>query len=109
MSATFIMENINSHTSHRIELEGIFRTLHHLDCLKMTPKMVYQWCNNMQAVKDTSNPIQTPSRMLKAEADIILAIHHLKNRHPYQTGIRHVYGHQDTKKIKNDNEQQQQQ
>ena len=111
MSATIIMENISLHTSQRIELEEIFCALHHLDCLNMTPKMVDQWCNNMQAVKDTSNPIQTPSGMLKTDADIILAIHHLKNRHPYQTRISRVYEyeHQDTKKIKNDNEQQQQQ
>jgi hypothetical protein len=38
MSATFIIENINSHTSHWIELEGIFRALHHLDYLNMTPQ-----------------------------------------------------------------------
>jgi hypothetical protein len=61
----------------------------------------------MQAVKDTTEPIRDPSGMLKAEADIILAIHHLKNRHPYQTRIQHVYGHQDTKKRKTDNNQQQ--
>ena len=97
LSATFIMENINSLTSHRIELEGIFRALHHLDYLNMTPKMIDQWCDNLQAVKDADQPIQDPSGMLKAEADIILAIHHIKNRNPYQTRIRHVYGHQDTK------------
>jgi hypothetical protein len=76
------------------------RALHHLDYLNMTPKMVDQWCDNLQAVKDTTNPIRDPSGMLKAEADIILAIHHIKNRNPYQTRIRHVYGHQDTKKPK---------
>ena len=64
----------------------------------MTPTMVDQWCDNLQAVKDADQPIQDPSGMLKAEADIILAIHHIKNRSPYQTRIRHVYGHQDTKK-----------
>jgi hypothetical protein len=100
LSATFIMENINSFTSHRTELEGIFRALYHLDFLNMTPNMVDQWCDNLQAVKDTDQPIQDPSGMLKAEADIILTIHHIKNRSPYQTRIRHVYGHQDTKKTK---------
>ena len=53
--------------------------------------MVDQWCNNMQAVKDTSDLKQSPSGMLKAEADIIIAIHQLKNRHPYQTRIQHEY------------------
>ena len=92
------MASINSYTSHRIELEGIFRALHHLDYLNMTPKMVDQWCDNLQAVKDMTNPIRDPSNMLKVETDIILAIHHLKNRTPYQTRIRHVYGHQDMRK-----------
>ncbi len=105
LPATFIMESINSYTSHRIELEEIFRALHHLDDLIVTPKMVDQWCNNLQAVKDTTNLIHAPSRMLKAEANIILAIHHIKNRNPYQTRIRHAYGHQDTKKNNSDNDQ----
>jgi hypothetical protein len=103
MSATFIMDNTSSYTSHRIELEGIFRALSHLDYLNMTPTMVEQWCDNEQAVKDTGNPLADPSAMIKAEADIILAIHHLKNRLPYHTWIRHVYGHQDTKKAKHTN------
>ena len=46
------MENIDLHKP-QIELEGILHALHHLDYLNMTPKMVDQWCNNMQAVKDT--------------------------------------------------------
>jgi hypothetical protein len=49
LSATFLMTNISSYTSHRIELEGIFHTLHHLDLLNITPKMVEQWCDNKQA------------------------------------------------------------
>ncbi len=104
MSATFIMDNVNSYTSHRIELEGIFRSLHHLDFFNMTPTMADQWCNNEQAVKDTTRPIKDPSRMLKAKADIILAIHHLKNQLPFHRRIRHVYGHQDTKKIAHNGE-----
>jgi hypothetical protein len=79
MSATFIVENVSSYTSHHIELEGIFRALHHLNFLNTTPTMADQWCDNEQAVKDTTIPIENPSRMLKAKADIILAIHHLKN------------------------------
>ncbi len=65
MSATFIMENVSSYTSHRIELEGIFRVLHHLDFLNMTPTMADQWCNNKKVVKDTTRPIKDPSGMLK--------------------------------------------
>jgi hypothetical protein len=109
MSATFIMENISSYTSHRIKLEGIFRALHHLDFPNMTPTMADKWCNNKQAVKDTTRPIENPSRMLKAKANIILAIHHLKKQLPFHTRIRHVYGHQDTKKIAHNGEQPQEQ
>jgi hypothetical protein len=79
MSATFIMENVSSYTSHRIELEGIFCMLHHLNFLNMTSTIADQWCNNEQVVKDTTRPIKDPSGMRKAKADIILAIHHLKN------------------------------
>ena len=100
LSATFLMTNISSYTSHRIELEGIFRALHHLDLLNITPKMVEQWCDNEQAVKDSSTTPAGPSMMIKAEADIILAIHHLRNRFPFHTNIKHIYGHQDTRKSK---------
>jgi hypothetical protein len=109
MSATFIIENVSSYTSHCIELEGIFRMLHHLDFLNMTPTMADQWCNNKQAVKDTTRPIEDPIGMLKAKADIILAIHHLKNRLTFYTRIHHVYRHQDTKKIAHNGEQPQEQ
>jgi len=94
------MTNISSYTSHRIELEGIFRALHHLDLLNITPKMVEQWCYNKQAVKDSTTTPDGTSMMIKAEADIILAIHHLRNRFLFHTNIKHIYGHQDTKKPK---------
>jgi len=68
LSATFLMTNISSYTSHRIELEGIFRALHHLDLLNITPKMVEQWCDNEQAVKDSTTTLNGPSMMIKAEA-----------------------------------------
>jgi hypothetical protein len=109
MSATFIMENVSSYTSHHIELDGIFHALHHLVFLNMTPTMADQRCNNKQVVKDTTRPIEDPSRMLKAKADIILAIHHLKNQLPFHTRIRHVYGHQNTKKIAHNGKQPQEQ
>ncbi len=100
LSATFLMTNISSYTSHRIKLEGIFHALHHLDLLNIMPKMVKQWCDNEQAVKDSTTTPDGPSMMIKVEADIILAIHHLRNRFPFHTNIKHIYGHQDTKKPK---------
>ena len=106
LSATFLMTNISSYTSHRIELEGIFHTLHHLDLLNITPKMVEQWCDNKQAVKDSTTTLNGPSMMIKVEADTILAmIHHLCNRFPFHTNIQHKYGHQDTRKSKRHNYQ----
>jgi hypothetical protein len=59
--ATFLMENTNSHTSHWIELEGIFRALHHLDYLNTTPKMVDQWCDatTCKQSKTQLNPYET--------------------------------------------------
>jgi len=38
LSATILMTNISSYTSHRIELEGIFHTFHHPDLLNITHK-----------------------------------------------------------------------
>jgi hypothetical protein len=64
----------------------------------MTSMMAEQWCNNKQAAKDTTKSIEDPSGMMKAKADIILAIHHLKNQPPFHTRIRPIYGHQDTKR-----------
>jgi hypothetical protein len=78
-------------------LEGIFHALHHLDPLNNTPKIVEEWCDKKQAVKDSTTTLDGPSMMIKAEADIILAIHHLHNRFPFHTNIQHIYEHQDTK------------
>ncbi len=60
LSATFLVTNISSYTSHRIELEKYFRALHHLDHLNITPKMVEQWCHNEQAVKDSTATLDSP-------------------------------------------------
>ena len=38
--------------------------------------------------------------MIKADADLILAIHHLKNNLKFPVDCRHVYGHQDGKNKK---------
>jgi hypothetical protein len=41
-----------------------------------------------------------PAGMSKADADIILAIHHLKSNPQFPVDCRHVYGHQDEKNRK---------
>jgi len=67
--------------------------------------MVEQWCDNEQAVKASTTTLNGPSMMIKAEADTILAIHHLRNRFPFHTNIQHIYRHQDTRKSKRHNYQ----
>jgi len=98
LSATFLMANISSYTSHHIELEGIFRALHHLDLLNITPTMVEQWYDNEQAVKDSNTPLKDPSMMIKAEADIILAyIIYATDSHSIQTSNTYT----DTRTLEN--------
>ena len=53
---------------------------------------------------------ETPPRtaeMVKADTDIILAIHHLKNELQFLVDYRQVYGHQDDKKKKKQEKREQ--
>ena len=43
MSACYLMANINAVLSYRAELEGVFRSLKHLEYLNITPREVRQW------------------------------------------------------------------
>ena len=43
--------------------------------------------------------------MIKVEADIIFDIHHTHSIFPFHTNIQHIYGHQDTRKPKRHNYQ----
>ena len=72
----------------------------HLEYLNITPKEVRQWCDNERSV---INSMEAPTRiggMIKANADLILAIHHLKNNLKFSVDCRHMYGHQDGKNKK---------
>jgi hypothetical protein len=47
IQAAFLMTDVSSLTSYRAELEGIFRSLYHMDYLGMEPtQTVTQWCDN---------------------------------------------------------------
>lgn len=92
------MSNITSETSHRSELEGILCCAHHIKYLGLTPETITHVCDNEQAVKDSTVPPETPSAMIRAEGDIILAIHHLRSQLPCELDTRHVFAHQDTRK-----------
>lgn len=78
MSACFLMSDINSLSSYRAELEGIFRCLSHLEYLNIMPNEVRQWCDNEQSVKSRREQLTQPTSMLNADADLVLAIHDLK-------------------------------
>lgn len=100
MTACFLMTNISSVSSYRSELEGIYRSLTHLQHLGITPQGVQHWCNNESAVNDCNKGLHTPAAMGKPDADLVLAIHHIRTIMEKRTRVvcQHIYGHQDTKK-----------
>jgi hypothetical protein len=105
LAATFLMTDISSVSSYRSELEGIFRSLKHLEYKNVTPTMVQHWCDNERGVISSNTPPWCPADMMKADADLVLAIHHLKSTLPFPVKCQHVYGHQDSKKRKKKEEE----
>ena len=71
----------------------------HIRQLGITPKEIQQWCDNESAVSDSNRPLVTPAAMIKPDADILLAIHHLRSHMERHCTIHctHIYGHQDTR------------
>ena len=61
----------------------------------------------MRTVRITNKEIWSPKDMGKPEADILLAIHHLKKDLPNVKECRHVYAHQDTRNAKKQTEAKQ--
>ena len=100
LQACFLLSDVNSVTSYRSELEGVFRSLKHMEYLNMTPSEVKQWCDNELSVKSSRSAPDRPAQMLHADADLVLAIHSLKDKLQFPIDCRHVYGHQDDKKKK---------
>lgn len=41
---------------------------------------IEQWCDNKRAIVAAAEPIRSPSGMVGADADIIMAIHHLQSK-----------------------------
>ena len=98
--ACFLLSDISSMSSYRSELEGIFRSLKHVEYLNLTPSEIHQFCDNEAAVDQCSHPPWKPGAMLQADADVLLAIHAI--RRSFQTKgttitCRHIYAHQDTR------------
>ena len=98
LSACFIMNNVSSMSSYRLELEGSFRLLKHAQMCGMTETEIAQWGDNERAVASTNNKVARPKDMIKPEADLIMAIHNLKKDMPKVLKCRHVYAHQDSRK-----------
>lgn len=98
-TACFLLGNISSLSSYRSELEGIFRSLKHVQYLGLQPGEIQHWCDNESAVNDCNKSLRTPSAMIKPDADILLAIHHLREVMSDDSTIicKHIYGHQDSK------------
>ena len=99
VTACFLMMKILSLSSYRSELEEIYRSLSHIQYLGMTPREIQHWCDNKSAVDDSNRPLSTPSAMGKPDADLILAIHHLRAIMETKMTVRcrHIYDHQDTR------------
>ena len=98
--ACFLLANLTSLSSYRSELEGIFRSLKHVEYLGLTPTEINQYCDNEAAVDKCRSPPWRPKAMIQADADILLAIHSIRHSlHTRGTTVtcRHIYAHQDTR------------
>ena len=96
-TACYLLERTNATSSHRSELEGIYRTLVDIEQKKLTPSEVVHWCNNEQAVTASSAPLVSGKSLMGADANIIMAIHEQRKRLPFPVLFKHVYGHQNEK------------
>ena len=92
------MQNVLSYTSYRAELEGVFRALLHIKLSGMEDTEIAHWCDNRAAVDQTNSELNSPKKMTKPEADIILAIHKVKKELKGLLPCRHVHAHQDTRR-----------
>ena len=89
------MANMNKVTSYRLELEGIFWALKHIEYLNCTPRELDQWFDYKQAVYNSMHYPRRPTDMLGTNMDLVLTIHHLKSILTATVNCRYVYKHQD--------------
>ena len=101
VKACFLMTKMGSINSYRAELEGMYRALCHIHQLGLTANgPVTQWCDNQGGVIMTDKELKTGTEKMQPEADILMAIQHIKDQLPFPVTSQHVKGHQDTKKSK---------
>ena len=97
MQACFLLRNMNSFTSYRSEVEGVYRCLCRIQFLNLKPVEIQQWCDSKSAVDNSNLNLSTPGAMISPDADILLAIQHLRLQMVSSTiTCQHVYRHQDT-------------
>ena len=53
-----------------------------------------QWCDNNQSMEVTQEQPYRPTDMVSADADIVLAIHSIKEKIGFPTACHHVFRHQ---------------
>jgi hypothetical protein len=73
-------------TSYRSELEGIYllsQLIH-----RHKPPLHKQACDNEKAILQIEKTTLNPTRLLDPEADLILAIKHLRNQTKYPSTLR---------------------
>ena len=98
-TACYNITGTSSLSSYRSELEGMYRGLCTVQQMGLSTPLLRQWSDNQAAVDDSNTTLGTPADMLKPDADIIMAIHHVRAQLSTTTIVcRHVYGHQDTRK-----------
>ena len=100
MTACFLLQDSNAVSSYRSELEGVFRVMKQIEYTGMDIEEMIHWCDNELSVKNTGTVPQTPGDMIKADTDLVLAIHHMRTKCNYIFECKHVYGHQDEGKEK---------
>ena len=99
IKACFLMTNMGSINSYRAELEGAYRALHHMHHLGIIPTgPSTQWFDNQGGVQKSNKELKTGTDKMQPEADILMAIQHLKKKLPFDVTSQHVRGHQDSKR-----------
>jgi hypothetical protein len=94
VEACFVLCNTSSVSSTRVELEGAFWSLKHIEYLNLDPEETIRWIDNLTAVKSSTSVLR-PKSMLQPDADLVLAIQHITNQLKRKDECKHVYSHQD--------------
>ena len=97
LKACYILENTTSLSSYQSELEGMYRGLKQVETLPSLPQYLNQWCDNKAAVDRCNTDLYTPGSLLQPNADVLMAIRHVRASMEIGVTCQHVYGHQDTK------------